>query len=115
MSTHILGRGFKVRRITEGNHSSPEPPFDENWSLLTKLRWHAALATLDSGTGVEIRVRAGQLASKPRWGGRWITHDDVFSINIGRSSLSPMDFETAWTFITALGIGLREGREDDRR
>ena len=43
-----------VRRVPTENGSKPEPALDAAWSAFDKLRWQAALASLDCGIEVTV-------------------------------------------------------------
>lgn len=80
----------EVRRIHETEHigSHIEPPLDPFWSDIDKLRWHAAVASLDTGL-------------------RFLVHemDGCYSIQIENNSMSARPYHEAWSYISAASVG----------
>ena len=53
---HIEGLGpMTVERVHTDTGSYIEPPIDPHWSEEDKLRWKAAVASVDSGIRVEVQ------------------------------------------------------------
>lgn len=100
---------MKVKRITTGTSSRVEPPLEEQWSDLTKLRWHAAVVSLDTGSEVRILVEPSTSAWKPRWSPFWIS-EDSFQITVGDSTAFPFDFHSAWTYLNGVSAALTASR-----
>lgn len=99
----------KVKRIEErreggGISSTVWPEFDDSWSPLMQLRWHAAVAMLDSGTDVKIHVQHGTSSTNgiPR---------DEFCVSVGGTGYSSSPFQACWTLITGIGSGLRAAKD----
>lgn len=101
-----------VERIHADRGSHIEPPLDQRWSDLDKLRWHAAVAEADAG--ITIEVGPSQLRYKPPGSERWIERTDEFRINVALpgiySSCISLRFYEAWTYINGAVAGARAAR-----
>lgn len=80
-----------------GNWRSIDPPFDPEWSDLTKLRWKTGVLNLD---GCEVRVSYAQL------------HDDVldeihdaYYISMPGRSVGAVSYNQAWGILEGVGLG----------
>lgn len=98
----------EVRRVQTGLGSSHiEPPLDQSLSNLEKLRWHAAVATLD--TGLKLLVHPI----------RDVMGRHKYSIQVENSSMSAMPYADAWLYITGISTGaemaLRRERDGQNR
>lgn len=83
-----------MKRIQTPGGSHIEPPFDEAWSELDKLHWHAGVASMD--TGLSISVNAINDAPTP------------YGITVGSSSAAPFSFASAWTYLNGVDTGATE-------
>lgn len=90
---------MKVRRIHTPGGSHIEPGLDPDWSPLTKLRWHAAVAMLDAPIKIIVRHGLSSTNGIPR---------DEFCVNVGRTGFGSAEYDWAWTIITGLGVGAEE-------
>lgn len=106
---------MKVRRIETGRGSHIEPRLQDDWSELAKLRWHAAVVVLDSGTDARVLVEPSVSKWKPKWSPFWFS-EDSFQITVGNSTAFPFTFDSAWIYLNGVGSGLSagSGAGDDR-
>lgn len=100
-----------VRRVSHDSGSHVEPPLDQAWSDLEKLRWHAGVVEADSGVRAFIIPRA--MTEKAVLGlvGPFRTRWDLYSIRIGNSSHSAFNFNEAWDFLNGVDAGANAARE----
>lgn len=90
---------MKVQRITTERGSHIEPPLDPAWPATTKLHWHAAIVTLDTGLNIQItEYQPGE-----------------YNFTIGGTGTSPYTYNDAWTYLNGIGTGAREARRADER
>ena len=83
-----------VTRIEDATGSHIEPPLDETWDDLTKLTWHAAVITHDTGIPIHVGY----------YGGRYgIQVGDARSG--GSHSLGGRSYDSAWTLIVGIHLG----------
>lgn len=75
-----------------------EPPLDQNWSPLEKLRWHAAVLHADTGKRVDVDRAHYKLNGVPQ--------KDYFIVSCATSTFSPVNFRDAWTYINGIGSGI---------
>lgn len=96
-----------VRRVGTEHGSHVEPPLEQSWSNLDKLRWHAAL--VEHETGITVRVVTGALSAKPL--GRWRVVPDSYSFRVGHGQIGSFDYREAWTYLNGVADGAkaREG------
>lgn len=79
----------KVQRVHDGLGTSHiEPPLEQAWSNLERLRWHAAVTALD--TGLQVLVH-------PVKGG--------YSVQVENGSMSSMNYQNAWSYISGVLVG----------
>lgn len=90
---------MKVRRVPTEHGSIVEPALDPDWSELTKLRWVAAVESLDSP--VPIRVSTGYSSTNG-------VSRLEYCVNAGRTGFGSSPYEHAWTLIIGMGTGARE-------
>lgn len=93
---------MEVRRIADGSGSHIEPPLEQSWSDLEKLRWHAGVVLADTGVRVGVTTNS---ASHKNWRGDWVIDRDMYSLNVGRASYSAYRYDDAWTFIIGVSAG----------
>lgn len=86
---------IEVTRVREGNQSWIEPPYDNRWDELTRLRWHAAVAEHDCG--VSVRVVVSRNGPRPD-----------YNVLAGRASVAPLSFTEALSFINGVCIGAQQ-------
>lgn len=99
-----MSDAMMVIRVQEEFGSRVEPPFREDWDDLTKLQWHAALTTYDSGLDVSVEI-AGV---RRRELGRWIDVTGMFNVRCGGTSVGPNTYHGAVDVMTGIGIGAGE-------
>ena len=90
---------MKVTRIERGDMSHAVPPLNSEWPERKQLEWKAAVAEHD--TGVRFTVKGGRFA----WARR-----DHYTVNVGESSITPLSFGEAWTYITGAEAGIKSAR-----
>lgn len=95
---------MNVERVRTERGSRIEPPMNQRWSDLDKLRWQAAVVATD--TGQEVVVTAG--GEQVKRFGRWVDVPGSYSIRVGGSSIGSFNFGSAWTFLTGVSIGAQE-------
>lgn len=84
----------EVRRIEDGNGASHvEPPLDQTLSDLEKLRWHAAVTTLDTGLRVLVHPMNDVMGRVK------------YSIQVENGSMASMPYEDAWLYISGVSNG----------
>lgn len=88
---------MKVRKMREGTKSWFEPPYDPEWSELTKLKYMAACAK--ERDGVDITVRLGYATVNG------IEELGVYSLSLPGMGMSPMDYRTCSDYIQGISIG----------
>lgn len=84
-----------------------EPPFDEGWDELTKLRWFAAL--IGNRTGVQVRVAEKTTQQNDLDGSEWDVEEFLVSTQ-HLESTSPAPYEVTWAWLSGLEAGIYEGR-----
>lgn len=92
---------MQVRRVPDRTGSSIEPPLDDAWDNLAKLRWKAAVVALESG--IEVSVDVGFFSI----GG--VCQSGYYSLvipGIGGSSCV-LKFSDAWTHLNGIAAGAR--------
>jgi ABC-type Fe3+ transport system substrate-binding protein len=102
---------MEVQRVHEGNGSHIEPPLEQSWDDLTKLRWHAGVVKADSG--VAAHIMPGAMSEKAVLGvvGPYRTRWDIYAIRVGNASHSAYTFREAWDFLNGVETGARAVRE----
>jgi hypothetical protein len=83
-----------VTRVQDATGSHIEPPLDQAWDDLTKLTWHAAVVTRE--TGLAIRIDQFERGS--------------YGLVIGCTGLSERDFHSAWDYLNGVSTGATEAR-----
>lgn len=97
-----------VRVKDSTGRSYIEPELNPEWDALTKLRWHAAVVSHDTGLDVRVSDR-----SSSRWRrGRWEQIPGTYSIRCGSSSIASFDYNEAWVFLTGLEMGVDAARAE---
>lgn len=96
-----------VIRINTTHGSHIEPPLDPDWTDLTKLQWHAAVVTYD--TGIPIRISDG--AYKVQSGDQWVDVPGHYSINVGSGCRSALDYRDAWIYLSGVSAGYEAAKE----
>lgn len=99
-----------VRMVQDGNLTTPEPPLDDDWSDLDKLRWHAGI--VQHRTGLRIRVSTG--GYRERIGDEWVEIPGMYGLQIGRRSLSARPYQRAWDYLNGVEIGYEEAQRESR-
>jgi hypothetical protein len=95
----------KVHRVprSDGLGSAVEPPLDPSWDDRTKLAWHAAVTSCDTGHSVRVEVLPGRFRDSYRlsYGGDAVV-----------GQVSPLSFIEAWSVVSgiAIGVDLSRGR-----
>lgn len=92
---HAPSEPMVVRRVSNGSGSHVEPPCDDRWSDLDRLRWHAAVVALD--TGLRVRVEPGSERGR-------------FTIYVGSAGVAPLSFGTAWAYLSGVSLGADQAR-----
>lgn len=102
VTAQILDQIVEVRRVEDGQFTNVEPEFDGTWPKLTKLEWQCAVVELDCG--IRPRVSAALLHVNG------IPQPDHFCIAVGGSSISPLSFLDAWTYLNGVAAGVMAAR-----
>lgn len=84
-----------VTRIHDGRGSHIEPEFDPDWPSLTRLQWHAAVVTHDTGLPVEVY-------EQPDPG--------VYGVIVGSSSSGPYRHRELWLYLSGVSTGATQAR-----
>lgn len=92
-----------VERIVTEHGSHIEPPLEQWWSKFQKLKWHAAVVEVDSG----VPVRVTRSDYKTKIAGVWVPNYGYFDVSTGRSSIGPMSFDSAWSYLNGIEAGAR--------
>lgn len=88
---------MKVREVEiEPDVFGYDPPLEDHWSELTKLRWHAAVANI-SGLDIHIRVGGSFINGIPEF--------DVYGLSVFGYSFSPMSYQECAIYIHGMTIG----------
>lgn len=95
-----------VTRIAhEGGGSHVEPPLDQAWDELTKLRWHAEVVAVDTGKRCEVRGAKYRIDDRLQVG--------FFNVHYrgkcGVAVQGPMDFRSAWDWLNGFAAGAKAG------
>lgn len=85
-----------------------QPPLDQGWDDLTKLRWRAGLLLADTGIFATITTNC---YSEPDWRGRQRFRKDLFGITIGNVGHVAFTLDEGWTFFNGVEEGARVARE----
>jgi hypothetical protein len=95
-----------VQRIRTDHGSHVEPPFDESWSDLEKLRWKTAIAELDGGLGVgTLKVsEAPQEERKKRFVMSY-RYPVFYQLSYGYGSMGIYTYDQMWVLLTGVLLG----------
>lgn len=104
--TRLQSGEVAVIRVQDESGSHIEPPLDETWTDLDKLRWHAAVVAAD--TGLRVSVQAAEQYTKA--GVRWEIEVGLYSVNVGFSATSGLRFDRAWTYLNGVSTGSAQTR-----
>lgn len=94
---------MSVERIQTERRSHIVPEFDQRWSALQKLQWHAAVVEVDCG--IRLEVHAG--SRRTLIFGKWREVPGSFSISGPRFSVAPFTFDGAWDYLNGFSAGVR--------
>lgn len=95
-----------VRRVPTGTGSEIDPPLDDSWDDLTKLRWHLAATLLDASLAADslsVQLMRGGYGS-----------DDGFPMyQLGRPGycMGPLSYTAMWDVINGVEFGARAAQE----
>jgi hypothetical protein len=93
-----------VQRVRTDHGSHIEPPLDQTWDKLTKLRWHLAVTLHDGGLPPDaVQIVEGDF----RINGRRVESYDLMAPGW---TASAGDFHDAWSRINGIADGLRLAR-----
>jgi hypothetical protein len=95
---------MKVARIETENGSHIEPPLDQTWDNLTKLRWHAAVVMEDTGYLVDIEIEESDYSTRTL--GVWVRNRGYYDIRIAGTVSGPHSFDGAWDYLTGVSAGI---------
>lgn len=89
-----------VERIAGVRGSHIEPPLDQAWSNLEKLRWQAGVVLVDSGVSVDVGLAPGRRAMYSLSGDCW--------------TVGHFDFHACWLYLNGVekGAKLRAALDD---
>lgn len=94
-----MSEPMDVTRVQDDNGTHIEPPLDQAWDEVTKLRWHAAVVAHDIGLTVDLHPH---LSSN----GRYHYGITLGEINKGgQTSISGGTYHQAWHALTLISIG----------
>lgn len=94
-----------VQRDADGH---VQPPLDQKWDALSKLRWKVGVLLIDTGIRIEITTNC---YSERDLLGRQRFRKDLFGITIGSSSHVAFTLDEGWNFINGIEAGFRASRE----
>jgi hypothetical protein len=89
-----------VHRIHTERGSHIEPPLNEAWSNLEKLRWNLAVALHDAGQPInlmDVRESDYRVNGVPQ---------EAYDVTSSFGTSGAIGFHSTWTFINGLGFGL---------
>jgi len=89
-----------VQRVTTEWGSRIEPPLDQSWSDLEKLRWHAAVVGVDAGV-VAPRVDVCDYSS--RRFGIWFPNRGYYTVQ----GCGPLRYAEAWDYLNGMLAGAK--------
>jgi hypothetical protein len=84
-----------VARVADEHGSHIEPPLDENWTSLEKLRWRAACVRLASP---DLPIGVRQYEGDP----------PTYGLVIGNTGVGDMPFHQCWTYLNGVETGLSQ-------
>jgi hypothetical protein len=92
-----------LERVTTKRGSHVDPPLDEDWSDLVKLKWNAAVVRVDCGVEVTVRVAESQYR---RGSGKWLpAKPDRYQALAPGGSCDMGDFRESWAYLNGVRIG----------
>lgn len=84
---------MNIVRIHTDHGSHIEPPLEQSWTRLAKLRWHAAVASHDSGLEIVVNPTKKLMPQ-------------TFMVTIvGHTGHSDRPYADAWTLINGIASG----------
>ncbi|MDJ0010116.1 hypothetical protein [Gordonia alkanivorans] len=92
---------MQVTRVHTENGSHIEPPLDQKWSELDKLRWNAGVVIAD--TGVPLRIKLNDNARYTSNG----VDIPVYGLQLGSMSTSRR-FHAMWDYLNGVSAGAVE-------
>ncbi|MEE2040199.1 hypothetical protein Q8791_23560 [Nocardiopsis sp. CT-R113] len=95
-----------VERYTEGNFGGIRPRFDNNWHPLSRLRWSAAVAELDSGLRIRVYLDGGRTYLN----GRQVFDGRDFHVVVGNRSRGGLTYDETNAYLDGVvrgGTGTR--------
>ena len=96
-----MNEPMTVVMVPDKHGAHPEPPLDDRWDDLTKLRWNAAL--IEHQTGIRVVVSTGGHQTLRH--GAWVDEPGRYSLQVGGSSISSFDFRGAWDVMIGVELG----------
>lgn len=90
-----------VERYTEGHHGGIRPAFNQDWHPLSKLRWDAAVAELDSG----LPIRAYLSGARTYSNGRQVFDGRDFHVVVGNRSSGALTYDEARKVLDGVVLG----------
>ncbi|MFE3229315.1 hypothetical protein [Nocardia sp. NPDC059228] len=94
-----------VRRVEDETGSHVEPPFDEMWPDLWKLRWLAA--SVGAAIGTEIHVGEDTKHGGPYRFGISYRYSDIDGTPVGVGTSQSRSVDGMWTYLTGMESGHR--------
>ena len=94
---------MKVSIVSDGRGSHVEPPLEQGWSELDKLRWKAG--TVEASVGVTVHIYPGAMSTPRLFGQGHRIHWDRYGLRIGNSSHTAFTFDSAWDFLNGVEAG----------
>lgn len=91
-----------VVRVHDATGSHIEPPLDQNDSNLNKLRWHAAVVTVDCGR--EVRVVESDIKRRTLIG-TWRRIPGQYLALYGNATAMIGDYASAWAWLNGFAAG----------
>lgn len=91
-----------VTRVDEASGSHIEPPLDQAWDNLTKLTWKAAVVTLDTGLGINVK--------EANYSTNGVRNNGFYNTIVGHSSMGPLDFRSTWDYLNGVSTGATQAR-----
>lgn len=92
-----------VTRVHTATGSHIDPPLDQDWDDLMKLRWQAAVVTAD--TGLAVRVSPAHLQYRATRWSPWRIQSGVYDVHVGSSSCGAMRYAEAWSYLNGVAAG----------
>lgn len=94
-----------VHRVHTERGSHIEPPLNEDWSNLDKLRWSLAVSLHDAGQPLDlmdVRESDYRINGVPQ---------EAYDVTGPDGSSGATGFHATWTLISGIGYGLRTARQ----